>query len=178
MKTHEAISEAKSTEVLKTESLEDEALEEARLRRDVATAEVSLDRVTEDLERFRTHHLDQGSNDDATVPVKDLLPIMDSLEAAIESGTDDVMELRQTMGRAFQNLLELLLQRGIETERTLDQPYNPRHHILHSMDSDPSKLENTVLKVIERGYHRGGEIFRPAKVIVNVLDQTSVGDGS
>jgi molecular chaperone GrpE (heat shock protein) len=39
-------------------------------------------------------------------------------------------------------------------------------------------MENTILRIIEKGYARGNEVFKRAKVVVNVFDQTGIGDGS
>jgi len=157
---------------------EEEALNEAKLRRDVDTAEASLEQVNEDLEQIRGHLLPGRSDSELAVLVHDLIPVIDTLDEAIESGTEDVRELRQAIGRARQHLLALLLDQGISVELSIGQPYNPGRHRLHCLESDTTKLGNTILKVVERGYRRGKEVFRPAKVIVNVTDQAGIGDGS
>jgi molecular chaperone GrpE (heat shock protein) len=41
---------------------------------------------------------------------------------------------------------------------------------------DRSQLDHIILEVIERGYHRGYELFRPAKVVVNDLSTPDLTD--
>ena len=41
---------------------------------------------------------------------------------------------------------------------------------------DRSQLDHIILEVIERGYHRAYELFRPAKVVVNDLSTPDLTD--
>ena len=45
------------------------------------------------------------------------------------------------------------------------------------MRHDPSQPDHVILESFQRGYRRGNEVFRPAKVVVNDLAQTDDGSG-
>ncbi len=53
-------------------------------------------------------------------------------------------------------------------DNDVGQPYSPSQHRLAGLGSDLTQLENSVLKVIERGYRWKNHVLRPASVIVNV----------
>lgn len=172
-KTHSHLGNRGSSDLL-----EHEALDESRLRRDVATAEKNLERVNEDLEKIKEDFTPHRPDSEIAVRIKDLIPVIDLLDKEIDSEKESFFEVRNVMKRARQKLLELLEENGVKVEDSVGQTYNPGCHRLHCLESDATKKGNAVLKVVEQGYRCGDEVFRPAKVIVNVLDEENVGDGS
>jgi molecular chaperone GrpE (heat shock protein) len=42
------------------------------------------------------------------------------------------------------------------------------------MRHDPTQPDHVVLETVQRGYRRGQDIFRPAKVIVNDLSKKEI----
>ena len=72
----------------------------------------------------------------------------------------------------LQQLDELLRRHGIDREESLGQPFDPHRHEAIGMRSDPSRPDHTILETCQRGYRRGKEVFRPAKVVVNELSTT------
>jgi hypothetical protein len=51
------------------------------------------------------------------------------------------------------------------------------YHEAVSVRHDPSQPDHVILESFQRGYRRGNEVFRPAKVVVNDLAQTDDGSG-
>jgi molecular chaperone GrpE len=105
--------------------------------------------------------------------IRDLLPVIDNLERALASSAS-TEHLRQGVQLTLQQLHQLLRQHGIEPEESLGQQFDPHRHEALRVAHDPAQPDNVILEVFERGYRRGDEIFRPAKVIINDLSQ---GDG-
>jgi molecular chaperone GrpE len=70
-----------------------------------------------------------------------------------------------------QQLRGILQQNEVEAEESLGKPFDPLRHEAIGSRRDPSKPDQSVLETVQRGYRRGAEIFRPAKVIVNDLSQ-------
>ena len=71
----------------------------------------------------------------------------------------------------LQQLRGILRQNEVEAEESMGKPFDPLRHEAISSRRDPSKPDQTVLETAQRGYRRGKEAFRPAKVIVNDLSQ-------
>ena len=78
-------------------------------------------------------------------------------------------QLRQGVQMTLQQLHQLLRHHGIEPEESLGQPFDPLRHEAVGTCHVPSQPDHIVLEVPQRGYRRGQEMFRPAKVIVNHL---------
>jgi len=111
--------------------------------------------------------------------LRQLLPIIDDLEGALDS-TASVRqpELRQDIKIALGRLHHVLRSEGVEPTEEMGRHFDPFRHDIVAEECDSTRPENTVLKVRERGYCQHGEVFRPAKVVINVLTQPCVGDGS
>lgn len=104
--------------------------------------------------------------------IRELLPVIDNLERALGAASSSSPEqLRQGVHMTLQQLHQLLRQHGIEHEESLGQPFDPHRHEAVRLGRDPTKPDQSVLEVFQRGYRRGDEVFRPAKVVVNDLGQ-------
>jgi molecular chaperone GrpE len=100
--------------------------------------------------------------------IRDLLPVLDNLERALTCEPSIASEqLYQGVAMTLQQLGQLLLRHGIEAVEDVGQPFDPHQHEAISLGCDRSQPDQIVLEVIQRGYSRGGKVFRPAKVIVN-----------
>ena len=102
--------------------------------------------------------------------IRDLLPVIDNLERALSSSAS-ADQLREGVQVTLQQLQQLLRRHGIEPEESLGQQFDPNRHEALRMAHDPSQPDNVVVDVFERGYRRGEEMFRPARVVVNSLSQ-------
>ena len=72
----------------------------------------------------------------------------------------------------LQQLHQLLRRHGVETEDTVGQTFDPHRHEALRVRRDASMPEDAVLEVYQPGYYyRGGEVLRPAAVVVNDLSQ-------
>ena len=102
----------------------------------------------------------------------ELLPVVDNLERALAVGPNSSFEqLLQGVGMTLQQLRNLLKQNELEPEESVGKPFDPSRHEAIGSRRDASKADNSVLEIAQRGYYRGKEAFRPAKVIVNDLSQ-------
>jgi molecular chaperone GrpE len=102
--------------------------------------------------------------------IRELLPVIDNLERALASNKlASPEQLREGVQLTLQQLMQLLLRHGVQPEESLGRPFDPRYHEALSVRHDPSQPDHVVLETFERGYRRGNEVFRPAKVVVNDL---------
>src|ERR1700738_4342758 len=108
--------------------------------------------------------------------IRELLPVIDNLERALGSDVSTSPEqLRQGVQMTLQQLTQLLRHHGIEADESLGRPFDPHYHEAGSVPHDPSQPDHVILETYQRGYRRGNEVFRPAKVVVNDLSQAEAG---
>lgn len=100
----------------------------------------------------------------------DLLPVLDSLERAIDSHTNDdagagslLDGVRLTL-KMFQTTCEKF---GVKQVNPIGEIFNPEFHEVVSAQPDPSVKAGTVLNVLQKGYLLNERLIRPALVIVS-----------
>jgi molecular chaperone GrpE len=99
--------------------------------------------------------------------VKDLLPILDDLERALEAAAEhEEAKLEEGVRLVHRSLAQLLEREGlkqIETEGVFDP------HVHEALLTQPSEQHESgdVLDVIQKGYKLGDRVIRPARVIVS-----------
>jgi len=108
--------------------------------------------------------------------ILDLLPVLDNLERALTCDqSNSSAQLRQGVEMTLQQLVRLLHSNGIEAVEALGRPFDPHRHEAVSLRHDHNQPNDVVLEVIQRGYCRGDKMFRPARVIVNALEESPKG---
>jgi molecular chaperone GrpE len=100
--------------------------------------------------------------------IQELLPVIDNLERGLAVGPDTSFEqLLEGVGMTLQQFKQILRQNDVEAEESQGKPFDPLRHEAIGSRHDPSQPDHIVLETAQRGYRRGKEVFRPAKVIVN-----------
>lgn len=133
-------------------------------------------RLAADFDNFRKRTARETDRRAATQKeafIHELLPIIDNLERALASGASQE-QLHSGVQMTLQQLHQLLSRHGIEPEEALGRPFDPHRHEAVAMRDDPSQPDHAVVEILQPGYRRGDEVFRPAKVIVNDLNHKEV----
>ncbi len=95
--------------------------------------------------------------------VKELLPILDNLERALEADGD----VKEGVEATREQLVGILTQEGLSPISSEGQDFDPAvHEALMSKPSDEHE-EDTIIQTLERGYVLNGKPIRPAKVVVS-----------
>ena len=148
------------------ESLE-EALAETDKYRDLALrAEAEMQnmqrRTARDIENAHKFGLERFLNN--------LLPVVDSLEKAIESAgqTDSETNKAMTEGLSLCHklLLDVLGKENVEIIDPFGAPFDPNEHQAMSMVENSEMEENSVCAVVQKGYKLNGRLIRAAMVMV------------
>ena len=97
--------------------------------------------------------------------VKELLPVLDDLERALEAAhAHEEAKLEEGVRLVHRELKDALDREGvaeIETEGHFDP------HVHEALLSQPSEAEEgSVLEVLQKGYKLGDHVLRPARVVV------------
>ena len=98
----------------------------------------------------------------------ELLPVLDSLEKAVESAAaaKDAGAIGEGVELSLKMFLTVLRKVGIEQLDPLGEPFDPQFHEALAMVENPDSEPNSVMEVIQRGYSLNGRLVRAAKVVV------------
>lgn len=157
-------------EVVETETTLDELavrLAEAEAKRDEYLGD--LKRLAADFDNYRK----RAARDQESLVaraherlVKDLLPVLDDLERALEAGEEhDEAKVIDGIKLVQQALQGTLVREGLE-EIATDGPFDP--HVHEALLTQPAEgaEEGSILQVLQKGYRLGDRVLRPARVIV------------
>ena len=97
--------------------------------------------------------------------VKELLPVLDDLERALEAADQHEEAKLEDGVRLIHRALAALLEREGLAEIETDGKFDP--HVHEALLSQPSEAEEgNVIQVIQKGYRLGDRVLRPARVVV------------
>ncbi|KXS37201.1 MAG: molecular chaperone GrpE [Halomonadaceae bacterium T82-2] len=145
----------------KVEELE-QALADAKDQsmRAAAEAQNVRRRAEQDVEKARKFALEKF--------VKELLPVVDSLEKALESMGEDASEAhREGVSMTLKLQLDVLAKFGVEAVEPQGEPFDPQYHEAMAMVPNAEVEPNTVIDVMQKGYLLNGRLVRPAMVVVS-----------
>jgi molecular chaperone GrpE len=97
--------------------------------------------------------------------VKELLPIVDDLERALEAAEEhEEAKLEEGVRLVHRQLASVLEREGLAEIET-DGKFDP--HVHEALLSQPSDAEEgSVTEVLQKGYKLGDRVLRPARVVV------------
>ncbi len=100
--------------------------------------------------------------------VKELLPVVDSLEKALEAMGDDATEVhKEGVAMTLKMQQDVLVKFGVESLDPAGEPFDPQYHEAMAMVPNPELEPNSVMEVIQKGYTLNGRLVRPAMVVVS-----------
>jgi molecular chaperone GrpE len=100
--------------------------------------------------------------------VKELLPVVDSLEKALEAMADEATEAhREGVAMTLKMQRDVLAKFGVEVVEPVGEPFDPQYHEAMAMVPNPDLEPNSVMEVVQKGYLLNGRLVRPAMVVVS-----------
>lgn len=97
--------------------------------------------------------------------IRELLPIVDSLEKSIEHANDE--NLRQGVQMTLDLFLSALRKFNVVVINPLNEIFNPAHAEAVSTIVAKDHPTNTVIQVLQKGYLLNDRLVRPALVVVS-----------
>jgi len=139
-----------------------------------------LDRLQKDIENHRKRIEQERIETMGNLMIdlaRRLLPLVDNLERAIESGKRNPV-LRSVECKSFldgiilvsQQLYEILAEMGVEPIPALGMPFDPSLHEAVDVEKNSSVPQNIIVAELLRGYRLGDKIVRHSLVKVAVND--------
>ncbi len=119
-------------------------------------------RAEQDVEKARKFALDGF--------VRELLPVVDNLERALESARGDetaAKPIAEGVELTLKSFLDALQKFHVETVDPEGEPFDPEVHQAMSIVENAEVEPNSVLAVMQKGYTLNGRLVRPAMVVVS-----------
>jgi molecular chaperone GrpE len=125
---------------------------------------------TENLRKRQKRELDDAKVEAKWKVLKEMLPVVDNLERAIEHASqglapdekNPIIEGVQLVLRQFVTAFERLDVTAVDA---LGQPFDPNlHEAISQQESDAAP--GTIVQVLQRGYKSGDRLLRPSLVVV------------
>ncbi|WP_067862546.1 nucleotide exchange factor GrpE [Neptuniibacter marinus] len=150
----ETLAQELAAAVAEVESLKDQML------RIQAEAQNVRRRAEQDVEKAHKFGVEKFANE--------MLPIVDSLERAIEAFGDDeaLQPVREGVEMTMKMFLSGLEKFKMEQVSPLGEAFDPALHQAMSMVDAPDAEPNSVIAVMQKGYTLHGRLVRPAMVVV------------
>lgn len=139
----------------KLEETEDRML---RLQAELANIQKRNTKERQDAAKYRSQSLAQ-----------DLLPVLDSMERAMEIEVDDekALNLKKGIEMVLTLFNDAFAKEGIEVLNPIDEPFNPNfHQSIQVMPAAEGQAPDTVVAVVQKGYTLKDRVLRPAMVVV------------
>jgi molecular chaperone GrpE len=95
-----------------------------------------------------------------------MLPVKDSIEAALAVDNQSYEKLREGVELTLKQLIAAFEQARLAEEHPLDQRFDPhRHQAISAIEAECEP--NTVINVLQKGYLLQDRVIRPALVVVS-----------
>ncbi|MDX1836400.1 nucleotide exchange factor GrpE [Legionella taurinensis] len=99
--------------------------------------------------------------------IASLLPILDSLEQALQLADKDAnAAMHEGLQLTMKLFLDVLDKHDVKQLDPQGEPFNPQEHEAMSMQDVPGVAPNSIVAVFQKGYKLNDRIIRPARVIV------------
>lgn len=165
----------KKTEDVKAEKTEaeeinDESTAEAQAdsaEKELAGVKEQLLRVTAEYANFRKRS--EKEKQDSFVfakseTIKELLPVIDNLERALQSEQQDYEGLKKGVEMTFESLMNTLKKLGVEVFGESGEIFDPNLHNAVMHIEDENLKDGEIVDVFQKGYKINDKIIRPAMV--------------
>ncbi len=167
---------SKAEEELKAGAVKEEKTDlEVRLQEKEADAKENYDRylrLSAELENYkkRTEKEKAETYKFANENIlKDLLPVLDNLERALEHGREsgNPKALLDGVEMTHKSLWTVLEKYGITKIEAMGEDFDPNHHEAVMVQEDAHKPAGQVISQLQIGYRLHNRLVRPAMVVVS-----------
>jgi molecular chaperone GrpE len=101
--------------------------------------------------------------------LKELLPVVDNLERAVEQGrsTKDVEVLLEGVELTLKGMLDTVDKLGLKAVSDAGAPFDPNYHEALAMEVSEEVPANHIVREFQKGYLYKDRLIRAAKVVVS-----------
>ena len=156
-----------ATEVVEDVPEEKDELEE--LKEKLAEDEERYKRLQADFENFRRRTRQEKEELSALVVqnfITELLPMVDNFERAMAAEANDAASFQQGVDMIFNQLMDILKNRGLKKIETKDAKFDPNFHQAVMRVENPELEDDTIVMELQKGYMVKDKVIRPSMVQV------------
>ena len=166
----EAQAEAGNDEAaVEAEAEQDPAAEAEALKMQLAEGAERMKRLQADFENFRRRtrqEKEELSNMVVQDFIKELLPMLDNFDRAMAAEATDAAKFQQGMEMIYNQLTEILKNKGMELIDTKDAKFDPNFHQAVMRVENPDLEDEAIAMELQKGYMVKGKVIRPSMVQV------------
>ena len=98
---------------------------------------------------------------------KELLPIFDNFERALEDPSNDIKSLKEGLEMILKQFSSFLEKERVKPIEAIGEKFDPMiHEVLTSEESDEHD-ENTIISQFVKGYMINNRVIRPSQVVIS-----------
>lgn len=121
---------------------------------------------TENVRRRAQDEVSKASKFAAEKFATAMLPVRDSLEAALMVENQTLEKLKEGVELTLKQLTAAFESHGLAVEDPLNDKFDPnKHQAISALEAEAEP--NTVINVLQKGYLLNGRVVRPAMVVVS-----------
>ena len=162
--------EAEASQEAAEEAEGQEAAEELEaVKKQLSEGVERMKRLQADFENFRRRtrqEKEELSNMVVQDFIKDLLPMIDNFDRAMAAEATDGAKFQQGVEMIYNQLTEILKNRGMELIDTKDAKFDPNFHQAVMRVENPDLEDESIAMELQKGYMVKGKVIRPAMVQV------------
>ena len=151
------------------EQAQDPAAELEALKKQLAEGAERMKRLQADFENFRRRtrqEKEELSNLVVQDFIKELLPMLDNFDRAMAAEATDAAKFQQGVEMIYNQLTEILKNKGMELIDTKDAKFDPNFHQAVMRVENPELEDETIAMELQKGYMVKGKVIRPSMVQV------------
>ncbi len=99
--------------------------------------------------------------------IKDLLPILDNFERAIETTNTSDKSMLDGVKMIYNQFYETLEKKGLKEIEALNKNFDPNLHYSVAFDSESNCDQDIIVEVFQKGYTINDKVIRPSMVKIS-----------
>lgn len=155
-------------EEVSQEVKQDENAELTKTEQELEETVDRLKRVMAEFENYKKRNTKEKENLYNSILadiISSFLPVLDNLEKAADSKTEDA-NMKQGIELVVKQIHDIFTKFGVETIETVGKPFDPEIHEAVSSVQDESLGEKIIKEEFRKGYRIGPKVIRHSMVIV------------
>jgi len=98
---------------------------------------------------------------------KELIPIFDNLERALEDPSNDTKSLKEGLEMILKQFTAFLEKEKVEPIKAIGEKFDPMVHEALTSEESNDHEENTIISEFVKGYTINNRVLRPSQVVIS-----------
>jgi len=98
---------------------------------------------------------------------KELIPIFDNLERALEDPSNDIKVLNEGLEMILKQFSSFLKKENVELINAIGEQFDPTIHEVLTSEESSEHEENTIITQFVKGYTINSRVLRPSQVVIS-----------